>query len=133
MTYLVRILFAAIGVALLLGSAAAEEEGLLFHASYDRTIVADVSAAGNPRGEAVEHTPVLVEGKVGKAMDIPRGGHLAYQRAGHIQELEGTISFWFKTKFHGNENRGMWRIFFEVDTNHLQFYKSRDASALRVA
>ena len=115
------------------GSARCDEDGLLFYASYDKTITADFSAAGAPQGKAVTYESRLVAGKIGKAMNIARGGCVEYRRAGHIQELEGTISFWFKTKFPGNERRGMWRIFCEVDHNHLQFYKSIDGSALRVA
>ena len=120
-------------VLLAAGGAFAAEDGLLFHASYDKTIRANVSAAGAPQGRPVKHKVTLVAGKIGKAMDIARGGCVEYRRAGHVQELEGTISFWFKTKFAGDERRGMWRIFFEIDPNHLQFYKSKDGSALRVA
>jgi len=129
----VRIIFLLLVFASGAARVCGEEEGLLFHASYDKTIRADVSAAGKPMGKPVKHKARLVPGKTGKAMDIDRGGWVEYARPGHIQELEGSISFDFKTKFPGNEQTGMWRIFLQVDSDHFQFYKSLNGTTLRVA
>jgi hypothetical protein len=103
-----------------------KEQGLLFYVSYDKSTRADFSSPGKPYGKDRNQRSRIVAGKFGKAMDINRGGWVEYARRGHIQELEGTISFWFKAKFFANEKPAKWRTFFRIDPGHFQFYKGGD-------
>lgn len=72
--------------------------GLLFHASYDSALDADV-ARGDSDATVLEsdgdREPRLVKGVLGKGVLVPRRG-LRYEAHGNLSSAEGTIEFWFQ-------------------------------------
>jgi len=91
-----QLALASLVAAVVLGVARAEERGLLLHASFDGSIVAD-SAAGRAEGfqKQPEHSVAYVAGVKGKAV-LPRGGGVCYEARGNFSTPVGTIMFWAK-------------------------------------
>lgn len=87
---------------------------LLFHASYDDGVDADVAAGtreatGVPAKDGVR-APLLVPGVFGQAVKIERGG-LKYGADGNLNHVSGTIEFWFKPLDWDGSDSAMHHLF----------------------
>ena len=77
---------------------AQRDEGLLFHASYDRTLNADM-AKGDGKAAVLPNSkrparPRIVPGVLGNAVQVDCRG-LRYAAKGNLDSAQGTIMFWF--------------------------------------
>ena len=93
---------------------AAQPQGLLFHASYDRALNADVAkgsgtAAVLPNPKRPE-PPRLVPGVLGNAVRVNRRG-LKYEAKGNLNSAQGTIMFWFQPVDWSGEDDLMHHLF----------------------
>ena len=71
-----------------------EEENLLFHASFDRNLVAD-QAAGDENPLGYQNLKIVREGKRNSAVYLDSGSLLTYDAPGNLYAERGTIGFWW--------------------------------------
>ncbi|MEW5978693.1 MAG: LamG-like jellyroll fold domain-containing protein [Acidobacteriota bacterium] len=67
----------------------------LFHASYDKTVLAD-EAVGDEAPLANQNLKIVREGKRGGALYLDSGSLLTYDAARNLYAERGTLAFWWK-------------------------------------
>ena len=116
---------------LLLGlgaSTATAQQDLLFYLPFEGTTQAQV-AKGEGKPE-IEKDISYVPGIKGQGALFEKASSLAYREAGNINKAEGSIEFWMKPKWRGDDNT--WRAFFledgpyEEGANTIRFWKPGD-------
>ncbi|MBU1164372.1 fibronectin type III domain-containing protein [Patescibacteria group bacterium] len=84
-----------------------DEAEIFFYASYDTNVNAD-RASGNIRAVINNNTSLTSQNFVsGQAMSIgDNSSYVAYETFNNINSNRGTIAFWFRPNWNGNDNQG---------------------------
>jgi len=91
-------LLAAASLLVLAGPAAAQGgDGLLFRASADRSLDADV-AGGDPQPNFRAKVDVVPDGRLGGAARWADDGYVAWKAPGNIRSARGTLSFFWRSR-----------------------------------
>ncbi len=87
----------ALAVALALPAAAQDATGLLFHASMDRGLTADV-AKGDPVPNFRSRVDVVSDGAIGGAAKWEDDGYVAWKAPGNMRADRGTLAFFWRAR-----------------------------------
>jgi hypothetical protein len=79
-------------------ASAAEEPGLLFRLSADKTTTADFSR-GDPVPNFADKVKIVPNGRVGGALSVPDDGLVAWKAPGAIYGQRGTVSFFWRSVY----------------------------------
>jgi hypothetical protein len=82
----------------LAGAARAEESGLLFYLSADRSLTADV-AGGDPVPNFADKATIVANGARGGAFSAADEVVLAWKAPGNIYAQRGTVSFFWRSRY----------------------------------
>jgi len=91
-------LVATAAVAALTSAARAEEPGLLFRLSADKSLTADV-AAGDPVPNFADKVKIVPNGTSGSALSTADDVVLAWKAPGNIYAQRGTLSFFWRSRY----------------------------------
>src|SRR5215213_1144018 len=80
------------------GAARAEEPGLLFYLSADRSLTAD-RAAGDPVPNFADKAAIVPTGAKGAALSAADDVVLAWNAPGNIYAQRGTLSFFWRSRY----------------------------------
>lgn len=93
-----RALLLSAAATALAGAARAEDPGLLFYLSADKTLAADV-AAGDPVPNFADHARIVPDGVRGGALASADDVVLAWNAPGNIYAQRGTLSFFWRARY----------------------------------
>jgi len=108
------------------------ESEIFFYVSYDTTVHAD-RASGNSRAIINNNSYLTNQNSIsGQSLVIDNNSNVAYESHNNINNERGTIAFWFRPNWNGNDNIGHTLFDFStgednsVDSNYFMLDKDKN-------
>ncbi len=105
-------------------------EGVVFHASFDRWLVADTAAGG--RTPIKQIGGALAEGKHGMALALDGKSYLEFPAGANVPAGPLTVCLWFRPDDWGARTYDNLFGFSDTDQNALEFERSNPGGQLRI-